>query len=84
MPTLSEIIERTALRMATVTVHVESCMGTVCISDDTGKQNDIFMQGDDASAFISEMNRLYDETGDLTKDTIALYLAEPYAENLWN
>lgn len=82
--TLSQIIQSTADRMRTVTVHVQSIYGTVTISDDTGVQDDIFLQGDDGSAFCSELDQLWDTTGDLDRGTIALHLAEPYTSCLWN
>lgn len=84
MPTLSQIIEESANRMRDVTVHVVSNYGTVCISDDKGVQEDIFMQGDDASKFISERDELWNKVGNLSKGTIELYLAEPYVECFWN
>lgn len=84
MPTLSQLILDTAQRMQTVTVDVRSIYGTVCISDDKKEQEDIFLQGDDGSAFCSELNRLWNETGDLDKQTIALYLAYPYVQNIWS
>ena len=81
---LQDIIRDTASRMGGVSVNVNTAFGTVAISDDTGKQEDIFMQGDDADRFIDELNKLWEETGDLGKDAIALHLAAPYVENLWN
>ena len=84
MKTLSKLIQETANRMATVSVRVESIYGTVTITDDMGELEDIFLQGDDGSAFCSELNQLWDETGDLDKNTIALYLANPYVECIWS
>lgn len=64
-------------------VEIVSNYGTVCISDTTGKNEDIFMQGDDASAFIGEVDLIWNETGDMDKDTIACALAKQYIECTW-
>lgn len=71
------------VRSTGANVEIVSIYGTVCISDTTGKNEDIFMQGDDASDFISEVNRLWNKTGDMDKDTIACALAKQYIECLW-
>lgn len=84
MKTLTQIIAADAEFMANVTVHVVSNMGTVCISDDDGLQDDIFLQGDDGSAFISERESLWHELGDIDRGSIELHLAKPYVENLWS
>lgn len=81
---LQVIIEASANRMKDVTVHIQSNYGWVTIHDLTGVQEDIFLEGHEGSAFISEVNKIWEETGDLTKDTIALWKAESYVENLWN
>lgn len=81
---LKDIIEQSAARMAGVTVDYSQTMDTVCIKDDSGRQDDIFMQGDDAVQFLNEMNELYEEVQTLDKDTIALHLANPYVECLWS
>lgn len=82
--TLSDILRADAARMHGVTVTVNSAYSTVCISDNTGVQDDIFMQGHDADEFIAQRDHLYKETGDLGLDVIELHLAHPYTENLWN
>ena len=64
-------------------VEIVSIYGTVCISDTTGQNDDIFMQGDDASSFILEVEQLWNETGDMDRDTIACALAKPYIECIW-
>lgn len=84
MTSLSKIIEQDAEYMKDVTVHVVSIYGHVTISDDKGVQEDIFLQGDDGSAFISQMKSLWHETGNLSESTIALHLAKPYVDNNWN
>lgn len=81
---LKDIILAAAERMQNVSVHVVSNYGTVSITDDDNIQDEIFLQGDDASAFISQRELLWNETWDLTRGDIELYLAEPYVENFWN
>lgn len=81
---LKTIIEQSAARMAGVTVEYSQTMDTVCISDDSCEEEDIFMQGDDAVQFINEMNNLYEKIQTLDKDTIALHLALPYVDGIWN
>ena len=65
-------------------VEILSNYGTVTITDTTGQNDDIFMQGDDADAFISEVEQLWNETGDMDRDTIACALVKPYIDSLWN
>lgn len=79
--TLSQIIEASAQRMQDVTVHMVTNRGTVTIS--APNKEDIFLQGDDADIFLSEVERLWNETQTLTRTTIALHLAEPYTD-LWS
>lgn len=81
---LQDIIEASANRMKDVTVHIQSNFGWVTIHDLTGVQEDIFLEGHEGSAFISEVNKIWEETGDLDKNTIALHLAEQYVENIWS
>ena len=81
---LQDIILADAKRMAGVTVTVNPQMETVCISDDAGVHEDIFMQGNDADEFIAQRDALWKETSDLSMDVIELHLAHPYVENLWN
>ena len=79
--TLSQIIEATASRMQDVSVHMVTNRGTVTIS--APNKEDIFLQGDDADIFLSEVENLWHVTQNLGKATIALYLAEPYTD-LWS
>ena len=65
-------------------IEIDSAHDIVSITDTSGHNECIFMQGDDASAFISEVDMLWDRTGDMDKDTIALALAKPYIDCLWN
>ena len=64
-------------------VEIVYIYGTVCISDTTGQNDDIFMQGNNASAFISEVEQLWHETGDMDRNAIACALAKPYIECIW-
>jgi hypothetical protein len=82
--TLIEIIRASAARMTNVTVETNSSMETVCIFDDSGAQEDIFMQGEEASEFIDRCKALYEEAGDVGMGDVELHVASPYAENLWN
>lgn len=82
--TLSQIIEASASRMKDVSVTMVTNYGTVTITDLTGVQDDIFLQGDDAILFLSQVEHLWRTTRNLSKSTIALHLAESYTENLWN
>jgi len=80
--TLTEIVKATAARMKDVAVYLDRNMDNVLIS--TPGQEDIYMQGDDAVQFLTELDDLYEKTGDCTEDECALTLAAPYAENLWS
>jgi hypothetical protein len=71
-------------RNSGVDVDIVSNYGTVTITDTTGENESIFLQGDDADAFISEVEQLWNETGDMDRDTIACALAKPYIECIWN
>ena len=82
--TLTQIIQATAERMHNVSVDVRTNHGTVCIKDCAGVQDDIFMQGDDAHAFIMEALHAYNECGDVTLSECYLWQAEQYVECLWN
>lgn len=79
--TLSEIVRIGAARMTHVAVDIDSAHDTVTIS--TPGEDDIFMQGDDARAFIDDVDALYNRTGDMTKDDCAACVAEPFT-TLWS
>jgi len=74
------ILKAAAKRMHNVTVDWDSSFCTVSIS--TPGQDDIFMQGDDATAFIDEIESMGNRCRSLNPDVIALALAEPYTD-LW-
>lgn len=66
-------------------VDVDYAMGWVTIqdlSDDHG--DDIFMQGEEASNFIEEVENLYNKAGNLELGEAEMYVALPYVENIWN
>lgn len=86
MPTIQEILTQDAAysENSGACVEITSIYGIVLIKDTTGEQEDILLQGDDASAFISEVNLYWNQTGDMDKGTIALALAKPYIESIWN
>lgn len=79
--TLIQIIEASAARMQDVTVHMVTNYGTVTIS--TPGQEDIFLQGDDASIFLWQVEYLWHTTKNLSRTTIALHLAKPYTD-IWS
>ena len=76
--TLSQTIEASAARIQDVTVHMVTNCGTVTIS--TPGQEDIFLQGDDASIFLWQVEYLWHTTKNLSRTTTALHLAEPYTD----
>lgn len=79
---LTEIIKDAASFMKDVTVALDRGIGTVAIT--TPGRDDIFMQGDDATKFIEQVDLLYNESGNVTEDEAALCVAKPYAENIWS
>lgn len=65
-----------------VTVDMDSTYSTVAI--DAPGQDGLFMQGDEADQFITEVRALCKRYRSLDEDTAALALAAPYAETLFN
>lgn len=63
-------------------VMVISSFPTVCIS--AKGQDDIFMQGDDAKQFISEVETISNRCKRLNFDIIELALAKPYIDCIWS
>ena len=66
---------------AGITVDTDSRYSTVSI--DAPGQESIFMQGDDADAFIAECRKLWIRYPSLPMDVAELALAEPYTD-LWS
>lgn len=83
---LETIIKETAARMEAsgVSVETDSAYSTVCISDDSGMNEDIFMQGEEADDFINEVNEVYEKVQTLGRGVIELYVAHEYTECLWS
>ena len=69
------------MRDAGITVDTDSGYSTVSI--DAPRQESIFMQGDDADAFIAECRKLWNRYPSLLMDVCELALAEPYTD-LWS
>ena len=69
------------MRNAGITVDTDSSYSTVSI--DAPGQESIFMQGDDADAFIAECRKLWNRYPSLPMDVCELALAEPYTD-LWS
>ena len=69
------------MRDAGVTVDTDSGYSTVSI--DAPRQESIFMQGDDADAFIAECRKLWNRYPSLPMDVCELALAEPHSV-LWS
>ncbi len=71
----------TRMRDAGITVECDSSYSTVSI--DAPGQESIFMQGDDADAFIAECRNLWNHYPSLPMDVCELATAEPYSV-LWS
>lgn len=84
MTTLKEQIDFTNLNYAYVDVDVNSALGYIVIADDTGENEDIFLQGEDASNFIEERNRIWEEVGTVVRPEVDRFLAKPYVDNIWS
>jgi len=69
------------MRDAGITVDTDSGYSTVSI--DAPGQESIFMQGDDADAFIAECRNLWNRYPSLPMDVCELATAEPYTD-LWS
>ena len=74
-----EVAQR--MRDAGITVDTDSGYSTVSI--DAPGQESIFMQGDDADAFIAECRKLWNRYPSLPMDVCELAIAEPYTD-LWS
>lgn len=83
MPTLTQIILKSAATMADVVVIVDRRFSVVTVQDPAGINDDLTLQGDEAREFIDELDRIYEESGDVTEDEVAKHLARPYVECIW-
>lgn len=81
---LIDIIRADQDRYTDMHVCADTIYGTVSIEDTNNFQDSIFLQGDDASEFISQAYVLYNELEHVTMSECYHHLAIPYAENLWN
>lgn len=86
MVKLIDVVTDIAASAGDISVEIDSAFGTVEIIDNTGEQESIFMQGDEAESFIAEYRALQNkpELAEVNFDILARYLAAPYCENLWN
>jgi hypothetical protein len=71
----------TRMRDAGITVDTDSSYSTVSI--DASGEESIFMQGDEADAFIEECRKLWNRYPSLPMDVAELAIAEPFTE-LWS
>ena len=71
----------TRAREAGISVDCDSAYSTVCIS--APGEEDIFMQGDEADQFLSEVDALCKRYPSLPRDIAELAIAEPYSV-LWS
>ena len=69
------------MRAGGVEVETDSRFSTVCIS--CRGEDDIFMQGDDASSFIDEARAMWKRYPSLPMAVCEMALAEPYTD-LWS
>jgi len=69
------------MRDAGITVDTDSAYSTVSI--ECPGEESIFMQGDDAAAFIAECEKLWRRYPSLPMDVCELALAKPYTD-LWS
>lgn len=81
---LKTIIEQDAAFCQDVTVTVCRGLPSVTIHDDSGINEDIFMQGHDAQEFIDAFDGLIEEAPDVLFVDALKHLALPYVECIWN
>lgn len=81
---IKTIIEQDALFCKDVSVTVCRKLPTVTIHDQSGVNEDIFMQGDDADEFIKAFDGLIEEAPDVLFDHALKHLAFPWVESCWN
>lgn len=78
---LDYILKASAMHMLGVFVDVNRSMCHVSIYD--GKNESIFLQGDDAEQFIAECDKYSNRCKCLDFSIIELAVAEPYVECIW-
>lgn len=81
---IKTIIEQNAAFCQDVSVTVCRKLPTVTIHDQSGVNEDIFMQGDDADEFINAFDALVEQAPDVLFADALKHLALPYVECIWN
>lgn len=81
---IKTIIEQDAAFCQDVSVTVCRSLPTVTIHDQSGVNEDIFMQGDDADEFIKAFDGLVEEAPDVLFVDALKHLALPWVECCWN
>lgn len=83
MPTLKEILEANERYVldSGFTVNADKSMQWVSI-EGMEEGQEIFMQGDEASEYIEEAERLWNELGDVGQETCLYSLAKEYIDCL--
>lgn len=76
------ILKAAAKRMENSGISIDWDSGYSTVSISCAGEDDIFMQGEEADEFIEEIEAMANRCRSMTEYTIALALAEPYAENL--
>lgn len=76
----TRFIHEAAQRVRDSGISVEWCSAFETVSIDATENEGVFMQGDEARAFIEEIVALCRRFRSLDEYTAALALAEPYAE----
>jgi hypothetical protein len=83
-PTLEEIIKFDAEFVGDISITLSRTFETVCIKDDTGEQDDIFMQGHEAANFIEQLDKLAEDAPNVLLSDAIKHLAKPYIECIWS
>lgn len=81
---IKTIIEQDAAFCQDVSVTVCRKLPTVTIHDQSGVNEDIFMQGSDAEEFIAAFDGLVEEAPDVLFVDALKHLALPWVESCWN
>lgn len=84
MPTILEIIKADSAYLKDAIVTMDTLCETVEIEDGSGKQEPIFLQGQDAHEFIVSFKKLTQESPDSLFWDIERHLAKKYVDSLWS
>ena len=85
MVTKTEMINSWALDYVRVIINYR--LPTISIEDTRGIETSIFLQGEDAEAFLKDYETLLDSPEidqDLTHEIIMAYVARPYIDSFWS